>query len=125
METRTSSPAWARWAAAAMFVAGCAVASLVALQPDLAPPGQGQADKLLHVAAFAVLAVMGGLALPSGRGSAGIVLLLLALGWGIEQAQAALPGREASLLDLVADGVGAALGLALVQALTALRQQRA
>ncbi len=66
-------------------------------------------DKLNHLAAFAVLYVL----LFGGYGSMSIrmrlaVLMLFAL--QIEIVQHFIPGRDFSLLDIVADGVGIAFG---------------
>lgn len=66
-------------------------------------------DKLNHLAAFAVLYVL----LSGGYGSMSVrmrlaVLMLFAL--QIEIVQHFIPGRDFSLLDIVADGVGIAFG---------------
>jgi len=75
-------------------------------------------DKLLHFSAFVWLAISAALALIPGRRSAWrVVAGLLAYGAFIEIVQAFIPGRDASLLDLLADAAGIAAGLALVAGL--------
>ena len=88
-------------------------------------------DKLLHAAAYAVLGVLclrachGGLeALAPGPTLGGY---LLAAGYGLfdELHQSWVPGRDASVLDWLADAVGAGLAVALVASTIALRSRRA
>ena len=52
------------------------------------------------------------------------MLALLAYGIGIEVAQSFLPPREADAMDVLADGVGIALGLAAAWPVAALARQR-
>ena len=77
-----------------------------------APAGS---DKVAHVAAYAVLALLFRCALGPGWRSAGIVTFvaaLIAAGYGVidEIHQSFVPGRTPSVTDAVADAVGAALG---------------
>jgi len=74
-------------------------------------------DKLVHAASWAVLTLLlaqGGVR----RGWPRLVVIggaaLLALGYGglVEWAQSHVPGRDASLADLVADAIGAVAGAA-------------
>ncbi len=72
-----------------------------------------QWDKVLHFSAFCSLALSAALALAPGRRSAWVVIAgLLAYGAFIEVVQAFIPGREASVLDWLADACGIAGGLA-------------
>lgn len=87
----------------------------LALSP--APPPQADLgwDKLNHGAAFvtlAVVAVLGGCG-PYWRVGMG----LLAYGGCIEVVQAFIPNRAGEWADLLADGLGIALGLKLVAGL--------
>lgn len=68
-------------------------------------------DKVLHAGAYAVLAAL--LTLATGRPLLGVGL---AIAYGItdEVHQSFVPGRDASVGDLVADAAGAALGAGLV-----------
>ncbi|HEY0953378.1 MAG TPA: VanZ family protein [Roseateles sp.] len=84
-------------------------------------------DKANHLLAFATLAFVGVWALwPRPRLWGWLVLALLAYGVSIEVAQSFLPPREADWQDVVADGLGIALGLlaALPIARTAPAQTR-
>lgn len=66
-------------------------------------------DKLNHLVAFAVLYLL----LSAAFGHLKIwcrVMLLMAFAVQIEIVQHFIPGREFSLLDIVADGVGIAIG---------------
>lgn len=98
----------------AVFVALCAATLAVALLPATrAPEGTGW-DKLDHAAAFAVLGLVGVLALrPAGGGLAWLLGLLAALGALIEWLQSFVPWRQADFADVVADVAGALAGVAL------------
>ncbi len=79
-------------------------------------------DKINHAVAFAVL----GAVAMVGYGRAAwvrVVLWLLGFGIAIEIAQTQVPGRSAEAADLLADGVGIAIGLGIARILTA-RQRR-
>ncbi|MFG6462109.1 VanZ family protein [Roseateles sp. DXS20W] len=89
-----------------------AVITWLALSP--APPKTMNTgwDKANHALAFGALAFSAVWALwPSPRQWVWLVLALLAYGVGIEIAQGFLPPREADWHDVMADGVGIALGL--------------
>ena len=71
-------------------------------------------DKANHLLAFGSLAFCGVWAFwPQPRQWGWLVLALLAYGVGIEIAQGFMPPREADLRDVLADGLGIALGLLL------------
>ena len=95
--------------------------ALIVLAASLVPGGGGggtigpvRVDKLLHVVGYAVLAGTSLYALraPTRRTALVVFVLVTAFGGVVELLQAPVPGRAMSLLDLVADGVGAALGIA-------------
>ncbi|MDH4393480.1 MAG: VanZ family protein [Aquabacterium sp.] len=92
-----------------------AVVTWLALTP--APPSQAGLlwDKLNHCAAFASLAVAGTLGFQ--RRWWAVALGLLAYGGPIEVLQAFTPTRVGEWADLLADGIGIALGLGLAAAL--------
>jgi VanZ family protein len=71
-------------------------------------------DKLLHVVGYAVLAVIRLWAAPArdARSVLAVVVAVTAFGGAVELLQWPIPGRSVSLLDLVADAVGAVLGTA-------------
>lgn len=106
---------------AACFVCASAVTLAVALMPaSRAPQGVGW-DKMNHLLAFLMLGVNGMLAFGHWRRGGLIVLLLLAgLGALIEIGQSLVPSRKAEAMDLVADMIGAGLGVAIGWAFLAL-----
>lgn len=94
-----------------MLAACGALIFWAALQPDLAPPGEFHADKFIHAAAFTML---GGLAALTSAKRTSLLLwfvALVALGAGIELAQAMVPGREMSISDLLSDTIGVLAGM--------------
>ncbi len=95
----------------AFFVGLPTVVALSVLPPD-SIPATGLSDEFAHLAAYAVLALAGGIAF---RGAPSLFLLavgLLALGGGLELVQAFIPGRYASGYDILANAIGIALGTA-------------
>jgi VanZ family protein len=91
-----------------------AVISYLALTPQ--PPHEVSLgwDKLNHGSAFLVLAFVGAqIRRPTVRHLITLALALLAFGGAIEIIQSFVPGRSAEWLDLLADAVGATLGLLL------------
>lgn len=75
-------------------------------------------DKMNHALAFCALGFAWRLAFPAGwRQALGVALALLAFGGAIEVAQSFVPGRQADGIDLLADAVGGAAGLAMVAVL--------
>jgi VanZ family protein len=78
------------------------------------------ADKLNHLLAFGTLAALAQLMRSGGLWhSAQHAAALLLYGVGIEVAQSFVPGRQASRADVLADGLGIALGLFALAALRA------
>lgn len=77
-------------------------------QPDSIPSSAN--DKVNHIAAFAALGVLVHWSYPRA-GWITSFILLIGYGFAIEVIQAFIPTREFSLLDLLADAVGAVLGL--------------
>ncbi|MCM2328838.1 MAG: VanZ family protein [Lysobacter sp.] len=65
-------------------------------------------DKFSHFAAFGVLALLADYAFPAAGFGAAKVFALAGYGLFIEGVQHFLPWREASFLDIVADGAGIA-----------------
>lgn len=66
-------------------------------------------DKVSHILAFYVLALLGDFSFPEHKFDPGKILLLLAYGLFIEIIQYFLPYRTFSLLDLLADAIGLVL----------------
>lgn len=96
------------------FVVGLMLLFVLCLTPGQEMPDIGTSDKLLHGAAFLMLAFAGRLAFPASSRS-GWALLggLIAIGAGIEFAQMLVPGRSADAADWLADSLGVIAGLGL------------
>lgn len=112
---RTPMPQLRRLALA-VFVLSLLVISYLALTPT--PPRAADLgwDKLNHFSAFGTLTVLGGLAWAGRRGR--VAWALLAYGGLIELLQTQVPGRSAEWADLLADGIGILLGLAMLRLLS-------
>jgi VanZ family protein len=111
-------PSRAQRAFAGLTLLLLAYVSFEALRPE---PVSGVSlphwDKVLHCGAFAALACTACLATPrTRRALVAVVAALLLYGVAIEALQSLIPGREASGLDLLADGLGIAAGLACARA---------
>jgi VanZ family protein len=105
------------------LVAAVLAITWLAFTPQPDPPGLGW-DKLNHVAAFLVLAMLAQLGWPGRAALPWRVGLLLGYGLGIELVQGLLAYREGSALDFAADVVGIALWLVLARALLRWRAAR-
>ena len=104
-----------RWGARLLLVIALVVITDLALQPASAVTTRWLGtDKVEHLAAFVALTILIVVSFPGlPRWLGG--LILLAYGLGIELAQANMgQGRHASMADLVADGLGILLALALI-----------
>ena len=104
----------------ALFALACAFVVWICLIPADEVPKTGLSDKIEHAVAYAGLALLGVWAFPRryGRLAAG----LMTLGIVIEVLQGLMGlGRQADVMDAVADGIG--LGLMLI-ALFVLAQSR-
>jgi hypothetical protein len=100
-------------AAAAALVCMGVVTYLSSLsQPDLPDGPWSWSDKVTHGAVYAVIGALWALAMPRPGRAAALTALAIAVGFGItdELHQSLVPGRDASVLDLVADAVGGAIG---------------
>lgn len=98
------------WLVAAIFIGG--------EQPgagSLFPPPW---DKVVHITAFGIIALLAGLACPA-KPLALILLLVLCIGGADEFHQIFIPGRHAGLDDLTADLVG---GLIVLPGIIKLRR---
>lgn len=105
----------ARLGFCALVLAVC-VASLLP-QEDSVP--LGHFDKLAHAGAYALTAFVGVLGARTRRGWLTVAAMTLALGVLMEVLQSYVPGRSASIGDLIADVVGVMAGIWL--AATSLR----
>lgn len=106
-----------------------AITFVVSHQPVVVIPF-GTPDYVAHALNYGVLSVLLILALargdwPAMTGSlmaSGVVLTVL-LGIGDEFHQSFIPGREATVQDIMADAVGACAGASVVAVVVALRRQ--
>jgi VanZ family protein len=103
-----------RLAARVAFALALAAITLLALMPAPEVPITTFWDKADHVIAFAVLTLLAVAAFPQFSPGRWLVPALLGYGASLELIQSLLPTRSGSLLDLIADAVGVALGLALI-----------
>jgi VanZ family protein len=90
-----------------MWIAALAVTFLAGLIPQFAPPGEYEADKLIHAGVFFALALPA--ALLAGEHRSRAILAVAALGLAIEIGQSYVPGRTGSVFDFGADMVGVAM----------------
>ena len=96
------------------FSVGVAVVTGLSLSPQDALPGIDSWDKLLHVSAYAVLGLAGGLGFQGACSRCVVAAGLLALGCILEVAQVTVPGRTPSIADALAGSGGVVLGLVTV-----------
>ncbi len=94
------------------------VAIVIALFATLLPmaeqaPRFAHADKLFHCACFLLLGALAVLSQRQPRAVRYAALAMVGLGIAIELVQWFLPWRSFEWLDIMADGVGVALGYAL------------
>ena len=97
-----------------LMIAAVAVGSLMPAQ-DL-PPLFPQADKLEHLLGYAILSGWGALLYARTSSLTRVAIGLVAYGIAIEIAQALFTtGRQAEVLDAVADAIGVATGILVVR----------
>jgi len=101
----------------ALSIVGITILSLVPIQGSLAV---NIWDKAQHAGAYLYLTLLVWGASTPRRLSGRHAFLLMAYGIGIEGAQACLPWRSFSLLDMMANASGIALGGALIIILSAI-----
>ncbi len=94
------------------FTLGVLAVTWLSLAPQEALPPIGMWDKANHVLAYAALSLSGGIGFVERRSALMVSLGLVVLGCGLEAGQVAVPGREPSIGDAVADIVGVGLGMA-------------
>ncbi len=99
-----------RWALRTSFAVGLFAIGLVSLLPGPQMPPLGEHDKLMHALAYGLLAANGGLAFGSGGRWLRLGLALFAFGIVLEAVQGLLPGRDGSLADVLANGIGVVCG---------------
>ena len=103
----TRSQAFVLWI---ILVVGLVAASIT---PSLSPPSIHHLDLAIHFGVYVVLAALPAVLLGRLRLVIALSVLLAVVGLGIEFAQAYVPGRNSSELDLFANCLGIVLGLAV------------
>jgi VanZ family protein len=107
-ETKTEKLAMISW----LCILG--VVTIGSLLPKMSPPGEGFGlDKILHASAFVLLAAIPLYAIPDRKAALLIALSVTPYGYLLEFLQKSVPGREFSPEDLIANNMGALLGLAI------------
>lgn len=102
-----------RWQAIALrliFITLLGFVTYKSLTPNLDPLFDRWSDKVLHIAAWLVLAIALGLAFPSVKPLWTSFLLLFVYSVAIELGQTLVPGRVFSGLDIVANALGCGVG---------------
>ena len=94
------------------FAAGIVVVIAGSLSPQSTPQLFHSSDKLIHILAYALLGVAGAIGYPKRSMTPLLIGGLTALGGAIEIAQIFVPGRDGALLDVAANALGSALGVA-------------
>ncbi len=92
------------------FYLGLLLLIALSLLPPDALPSTGLWDKAGHTLAYTLLAATGSIAHRGLRAWVLVAAGLLILGAALEVVQSVLPGRVASLQDIVANAIGVALG---------------
>src|SRR5262249_23684417 len=93
------------------FAAGTIAVIVLSLLPGKDMPSLGLSDKLEHLLAYALLGLTGGLAFPTLRAAAALLMLLPLLGIALGIGQLLVPGRSAEIADALADCAGMAIAL--------------
>ncbi len=96
-------------AARILLVAAVVLIAHLATTDQSYPVAEDLPDTANHVLAFGALALLADFSFPGSRFGAAKILALLGYGVLIEVVQHFLPYREASFMDLVADGTGIAI----------------
>ena len=107
-KTKTEKLAMTSW------VCILGIVTVGALLPRMSPPGESIGfDKILHALAFVVLAAIPLYAMPDRKAAVLMALAVAPYGYLLEFIQQSVPGREFSPQDLIANNLGALLGLAI------------
>ena len=94
------------------FAIGIIAVTWLSLTPQDALPEIHLWDKLQHLIAYGALAICGTVGFQGRRPRLILGVGLMALGCGLEVAQAVIPGRSPSVIDAAANIAGMALGMA-------------
>ena len=95
-----------------VWLAILAVVTVGSLLPKMSPPGQQfGVDKLLHAFFFLLLAALPLYGIPDRKTALLLALSVAPYGYLLEFMQRLVPGREFSGHDLIANNLGALVGL--------------
>jgi len=101
-----------KWTIQAVWVISILLVGCLSLTPRMEIPYRfSGADKLAHCLAYAWLAILPFFGFARMRASFTGAFLMVPLGIGLEFAQQHVPGRDFSILDMVANCAGVALGI--------------
>jgi len=101
-----------KWTIQAVWVISILLVGCLSLMPRMDIPCRFTgADKLAHGLAYAWLAILPFFGFARMRAAFTGAFLMVPLGIGLEFAQRHVPGRGFSILDMVANCVGVALGI--------------
>jgi len=89
-----------------LWLATTLAVTVAYVSPIFRPPGQHHADKFTHVVAFGAIAFPAYFAAKGLPGHLILTTFNLLLGVGLELRQIGIPGREFSVLDIGANGLG-------------------
>ena len=105
-----------KWSIQSAWVISIILVVCLSLMPRIEMPYQfGGADKVAHCLAYAWLAILPFFGFAKMRAAFTGAFLMVPLGIGIEFAQQHVPGRDFSILDMVADSAGVALGIVVAR----------
>lgn len=100
------------WPVQALWVLSMSLVAWLSLTPRIEVPLHfSGADKVAHCLAYAWLAILPFFGCGRMRSAFTGSLLMVPLGMGLEFAQNYVPGRDFSVLDMVANTTGVALGI--------------
>jgi VanZ family protein len=95
-----------------VWLAILVVITVGSLLPRMSPPGQQFGmDKLLHATSFVLLATLPLYGIPDRKAAILLALSVAPYGYLLEFMQRMVPGREFSAQDLIANNLGALVGL--------------
>lgn len=95
-----------------LFITGLII--YLSLVPRLSLPEVSYSDKVGHLLAYFVLQLSGGIGFGRATSVRIVLVFSIFLGLGLEMAQLYVPGREASIADMIANLGGIALAVAIL-----------
>ena len=96
------------------FIAGVASIMILSLLPERSLPSFEVSDKLEHLIAYALVALVAGLAFPTQGTMLTLMILLSGLSVILELGQYFVPGRSPEIADAMASSAGACIVLFLL-----------